>query len=45
MDGGFLSKEEVGTIERKVSVYLIGRYLMVSGDTVLSAGIHKYCGT
>ena len=41
MNGGLLCKEEVGTIEGKVSVHLIRRYLVISLYAVFSAGIHK----
>ena len=42
MDRCLLCKEEIRTIQGKIAVYLISRYLMVSDIAVLTASIHHY---
>ena len=41
MNRGFFGKEQVRTIQRKVTINLVGRNLMITLDTVLAAGIHQ----
>ena len=38
-----LCEEEIRSVKWKVSIYLIGTYLMISLYAVLSAGIHESC--
>jgi hypothetical protein len=45
MDGSLLGKEEIGTVDRKISVNFIGGYLMVTGDPVFTTCIHQYGST
>ena len=45
MDRGILCKEQVRAIQRKVSVNLIGRYLMISLYAEFSGSIQQYTGS
>ena len=45
VDRSLFGKEQVRAIQRQISVYFIGRYLMISLDTVFSAGIHQDSST
>ena len=40
-----LFEEEIRAVERQIAVYFICRYLMVTFDTIFSAGIHQNCST
>ena len=37
---GFFRKDQVGTIQRQVTVDFVGRYLVIPLDAVLAGGIH-----
>ena len=39
VDGCLLGKEQVGTIQRQVTVHLVGGHLMVTLDAILPAGV------
>ena len=45
VDRGILCKEQVRAIQRKVSVNLIGRYLMISLYAEFSGSIQQYTGS
>ena len=42
MERCLLRKEQVGAVERKITVYLVRRDLMIPFDSVLAAGIEQY---
>ena len=42
MDWSLLGEEQVRSVQWKITIYLVGRYLMVTGDTVFTACIHKH---
>ena len=41
MDGRFFCKEKIRTIQRKIAIHFIGRYLVIPLNAILSAGIHQ----
>ena len=45
MNRSLLSKEQVRTIQRQVTVNFIGRNLVITLDAVLAASIHQHTGT
>ena len=45
VNGSGLGEEEVGTVEGKIAVNLVGGNLMIALDAVLTASIHHNCGT
>ena len=45
MDRSFLCEEQVRSVEWKITVNLIGRYLMITGDAIFTACIHQYGST
>ena len=45
MDWGLFSEEQVRTIQRQVTINLIGRNLMIALNSMLAASIHQHTGT
>ena len=45
MDRSLLSEEQVRTIQRQVTINLIGRNLMITLNAILAASVHQYTGT
>ena len=45
MDRCFFCEEQVRSVKWKIAVHFIGRYLMITLDSVFSAGIHKNSST
>ena len=45
MDWSLLSEEQIRTIQRQVTVNLIGRNLMITLNAILTASIHQHTGT
>ena len=45
MDRCLFGKEQIRAVQRKITVYFVGRYLMITLNAVLSAGIHQYGST
>ena len=45
MDRSILGEEQVRTIQRQVTINLIGRNLMITLNTVLAASVHQHTGT
>ena len=42
MQRRLLRKEEVGSVERQIAVYFVCRYLMITFDPILAAGVHEH---
>ena len=45
MDRRLLREEQIRPVKRQISVHLVGRYLVITGNAVLPACIHQDCGS
>ena len=45
MDRSLFCKEQIRAIQWQISVHFICRYLMITSNTILSAGIHQNCSS
>ena len=44
VNGRLLRKKQIGPVERKIAIHLIGGYLMIAADAVFAAGVHQRLG-
>ena len=44
MNGGCLRKEQIRSVQGQVAVNFIRAHLVITGNAILTAGIHQYTG-